>query len=75
MIIYPEINLFFKYRAEELNQQIEEYRGELADYNMVLDRLNTASSVTDMRNDCSNLKLQNDQETKSLDLLFIEKGK
>lgn len=42
---------------------------------MVLERLNTASSVSDIRNDCSNLKMHNDQETKSLDLLFIEKGK
>jgi intraflagellar transport protein 74 len=58
-----------------LTQQIEEARGELADYNMVLDRLNTASSISDLRNDFSNLKLHNDQETKSLDILFIEKGK
>lgn len=63
------------YRAEELNQQIEEYRGELADYNMVLERLNTASSSTELKNDFSDLKLKNEQETKSLDLLFIEKGK
>ncbi len=58
-----------------MTQQIEEARGELADYNMVLDRLNTASSISDLRNDFSNLKLHNDQETKSLDILFIEKGK
>ena len=58
-----------------MNQQIEESRGELADYNMVLERLNTASSISDLRNDNANLKLHNDQETKSLDLLFIEKGK
>jgi hypothetical protein len=58
-----------------LNQRIEESRGELADYNMVLDRLNTTSSVSELRNDYSNLKLHNDQETKSLDLIFIEKGK
>ncbi len=58
-----------------MTQQIEEARGELADYNMVLDRLNTASSISDLRNDFSNLKVHNDQETKSLDILFIEKGK
>lgn len=62
-------------KAEELNGQIEELRGELADYNMVLERLNTASSISDLRSDCSNLKLHNDQEQKSLDILFIEKGK
>jgi hypothetical protein len=42
---------------------------------MVLDRLNTASSISDLRADFNNLKLHNDQETKSLDILFIEKGK
>jgi len=62
-------------RAEELNQHIEEARGELADYNMVLERLNTASSLSDLRTDYNNLKLHNDQEMKSLDILFIEKGK
>lgn len=62
-------------RAEELNQAIEEARGELADYNMALDRINTASSLNDLRNDYSNLKIHNDQETKALDLVFIEKGK
>lgn len=62
-------------KAEELTQQIEEARGQLADYNMVLDRLNTASSISDLRADFNNLKLHNDQETKSLDILFIEKGK
>lgn len=61
-------------RAEELNQQIEELRGELADHNMVLDRLNT-SSLSDVRSDYTNLKLHNDQQTKALDMIFIEKGK
>ena len=65
----------FLKRAEELSQHIEEARGELADYNMVLERLNTASSIADLRSDYASLKAQNDQETKSLDLLFIEKGK
>lgn len=62
-------------RAEELNAQIEEARGELADYNMVLERLNTSSSVSDLRSDYTNLKLLNDRETQSLDAIFIEKGK
>ena len=78
-IILPLVEEFWKLnfnkRSEELNQQIEESRGELADYNMVLERLNTASSISDLRNDNANLKLHNDQETKSLDILFIEKGK
>ena len=43
-------------KAEELNQQIEESRGELADYNMVLERLNTSSSLSDLRTDYNNLK-------------------
>ena len=42
---------------------------------MVLERLNTSSSVSDLKNDYTNLKLHNDNETKSLDLIFIEKGK
>ncbi len=78
LIKYHRFKYFFIFyfrRAEELNQQIEESRGELADYNMVLERLNTASSLSDLRTDYNNLKLHNDQETKSLDILFIEKGK
>lgn len=62
-------------KAEELNTQIEESKGELSDYNMVLERLNTASSITDLKSDYQNLKYHNDQEQKSLDYLFVEKGK
>lgn len=62
-------------KAEELNTQIEESRGELADYNLVLERLNTASSISDLKSDYQNLKYHNDQEQKSLDYLFVEKGK
>ncbi len=42
---------------------------------MVLERLNTSSSVSDLRADYANLKQHNDRETKALDMLFIEKGK
>lgn len=62
-------------KAEELNLQIEESKGELADYNMVLERLNTASNLSDLKSDYQNLKYHNDQEQKSLDYLFVEKGK
>jgi hypothetical protein len=62
-------------KSEELNQQIEDLHGELADYNLVLDNMNTSSSIADIRADHANLKLHNDQETKVLDTLFIEKGK
>ncbi len=58
-----------------MNQQLEEARGELADYNMVVDRLNTASNASELRADYNNLKMRNDQEAKGLDILFIEKGK
>ncbi len=42
---------------------------------MVLERLNTSSSVSDLRTDYANLKQHNDRETKALDMIFIEKGK
>lgn len=42
---------------------------------MVLERLNTSSSVSDLRSDYSNLKQLNDRETQALDAIFIEKGK
>ncbi|KAI0209160.1 intraflagellar transport 74 [Lamellibrachia satsuma] len=65
--------LSYEKRAESLASEIRDLQGELADYNTLVDKLNTDESINDIRMDCSEMKVQNDRESKSLDTLFEAK--
>nr|XP_023400981.1 intraflagellar transport protein 74 homolog isoform X3 [Loxodonta africana] len=60
-------------RAETLAIEIKEFQGQLADYNMLVDKLNTNTEMEEVMNDYNMLKAQNDRETQSMDIIFTER--
>ncbi|XP_036187188.1 intraflagellar transport protein 74 homolog isoform X2 [Myotis myotis] len=60
-------------RAETLAVEIKEFQGQLADYNMLVDKLNTNTEMEEVMNDYNMLKAQNDRETQSMDIIFTER--
>ncbi|XP_054622276.1 intraflagellar transport protein 74 homolog isoform X2 [Dunckerocampus dactyliophorus] len=67
------VYLSYEKRAESLAAEIRDLQGQLADYNMLMDKLNTNSDMEEMINDYNGLKAQNDREAESIDSIFIER--
>ncbi|KAM6106205.1 LOW QUALITY PROTEIN: intraflagellar transport protein 74 homolog [Pterocles gutturalis] len=60
-------------RAEALAGEIKELQGQLADYNMVVDILNTNTDMAEVIRDYNMLKVQNDRDTQTVDKVFKER--
>nr|KAF6433608.1 intraflagellar transport 74 [Molossus molossus] len=67
------VYLSYEKRAETLAVEIKEFQGQLADYNMLVDKLNTNIEMEEVMNDYNMLKAQNDRETQSMDIIFTER--
>ncbi|XP_056155468.1 intraflagellar transport protein 74 homolog [Lampris incognitus] len=67
------VYLSYEKRAEGLAGEIRDLQGQLADYNMLVDKLNTNTEMEEVMNDFSILKAQNDRETESMDVIFTER--
>uniref|UniRef100_G1S2T2 Intraflagellar transport 74 n=1 Tax=Nomascus leucogenys TaxID=61853 RepID=G1S2T2_NOMLE len=67
------VYLSYEKRAETLAVEIKELQGQLADYNMVVDKLNTNTEMEEVMKDFNMLKAQNDRETQSIDVIFTER--
>ncbi|KAM9712522.1 intraflagellar transport protein 74 homolog isoform 1-T3 [Menidia menidia] len=67
------VYLSYEKRAESLAAEIKDMQGELADYNMLVDKLNTNTEMEEMINDYNMLKIQNDREAQSIDSIFTER--
>lgn len=67
------VYLSYEKRAETLAVEIKEFQGQLADYNMLVDKLNTNTEMEEVMNDYNMLKAQNDRETQSMDVIFTER--
>uniref|UniRef100_A0A8C5KZ81 Intraflagellar transport 74 n=1 Tax=Jaculus jaculus TaxID=51337 RepID=A0A8C5KZ81_JACJA len=67
------VYLSYEKRAETLALEIKELQGQLADYNMLVDKLNTNTEMEEVMNDYNMLKAQNDRETQSMDVIFTER--
>ncbi|KAM3834028.1 intraflagellar transport protein 74 homolog [Diretmus argenteus] len=67
------VYLSYEKRAEGLAGEIKELQGHLADYNMLVDKLNTNTEMEDVMNDFNVLKAQNDREAESIDVIFTER--
>ncbi|XP_014870040.1 intraflagellar transport protein 74 homolog isoform X1 [Poecilia latipinna] len=63
----------YEKRAESLAAEIKDLQGQLADYNMLVDKLNTNTEMEEMINDYNRLKAQNDIEARSIDSIFTER--
>uniref|UniRef100_A0AAR2K7I2 IF rod domain-containing protein n=1 Tax=Pygocentrus nattereri TaxID=42514 RepID=A0AAR2K7I2_PYGNA len=62
-----------KRSAEGLAGEIKDLQGQLADYNMLVDKLNTNTEMDEVMNDFNMLKAQNDREAQSMDVIFTER--
>ncbi|MEE6459055.1 hypothetical protein FKM82_000525 [Ascaphus truei] len=67
------VYLSYEKRAEALAVEIKEQQGQLADYNMLVDKLNTNTDMEEVLNDYNMLKSQNDREAQSIDVIFTER--
>ncbi|XP_029935461.1 intraflagellar transport protein 74 homolog isoform X2 [Myripristis murdjan] len=67
------VYLSYEKRAEGLAGEIKDLQGQLADYNMLVDKLNTSTEMEEMMNDYNILKAQNDREAQSIDVIFTER--
>ncbi|KAM9332141.1 intraflagellar transport protein 74 homolog isoform 1-T3 [Pholidichthys leucotaenia] len=66
------VYLSYEKRAEGLAAEIKDLQGQLADYNMLVDKLNTNTEMEEMISDYSTLKAQNDREAEGIDSIFTE---
>uniref|UniRef100_A0AAX7V1D1 Intraflagellar transport 74 homolog n=1 Tax=Astatotilapia calliptera TaxID=8154 RepID=A0AAX7V1D1_ASTCA len=67
------VYLSYEKRAEGLAAEIKDMQGQLADYNMLVDKLNTNTEMEEMINDYNILKAENDSEAESIDNIFTER--
>ncbi|XP_037312037.1 intraflagellar transport protein 74 homolog [Pungitius pungitius] len=67
------VYLSYEKRAEGLALEIKDLQGQLADYNMLVDKLNTNTEMEEMINDYNTLKAHNDGEAESIDSIFTER--
>ncbi|XP_074788658.1 intraflagellar transport protein 74 homolog [Athene noctua] len=67
------VYLSYEKRAEALAGEIKEFQGQLADYNMVVDILNTNMDMSEVIRDYNMLKVQNDRDAQSVDKIFTER--
>ncbi|XP_075941547.1 intraflagellar transport protein 74 homolog isoform X2 [Anarhichas minor] len=67
------VYLSYEKRAEGLAAEIKDLQGQLADYNMLVDKLNTNTEMEEMINDYNILKAHNDSEAESIDSIFTER--
>ncbi|KAG9281653.1 hypothetical protein AMEX_G200 [Astyanax mexicanus] len=67
------VYLSYEKRAEGLAGEIKDLQGQLADYNMLVDKLNTNTEMDEVMNDFNMLRAQNDREAQSMDVIFTER--
>ncbi|KAL0963217.1 hypothetical protein UPYG_G00351240 [Umbra pygmaea] len=67
------VYLSYEKRAEGLAGVLKDLQGQLADYNMLVDKLNTNTEMEEVMNDFNKLKAQNDREAQSMDVIFTER--
>uniref|UniRef100_A0A663EY07 Intraflagellar transport 74 n=1 Tax=Aquila chrysaetos chrysaetos TaxID=223781 RepID=A0A663EY07_AQUCH len=67
------VYLSYEKRAEALAGEIKEFQGQLADYNMIVDILNTNTDIAEVIRDYNMLKVQNDRDAQSVDKIFTER--
>ncbi|CAL8342996.1 unnamed protein product [Merluccius merluccius] len=67
------VYLSYEKRAEGLAGEIRDLQGQLADYNMLVDKLNTNTDMEEVMNDYNFLKVRNDKEAESMDIIFTER--
>ena len=62
-------------RLEDLNGEVRQLEGQLADYNLALDKLRTNTRPEDVKNTFHHVKNNNDKLKAELDDIFIQRKK
>ena len=62
-------------RLEELNNEVRQLEGQLADYNLALDKLRTNTRPEDVKNTYKHVKNNNEKLKVELDEIFIQRKK
>lgn len=65
--------LTYEKRAETQALELKDLQGQLADYNLLVDKLNTDVEMSDVQQEYRDLKVQNESETESIDRLFEQR--
>lgn len=65
-----KISLF---RADNLSDDLKELQGQLGDYNMLMDKINTNNDLDGVETQYQMLKSNNQRETHVLDDIFIQR--
>ncbi|NWZ84706.1 IFT74 protein, partial [Poecile atricapillus] len=65
--------LSYEKRAEALAGEIQDLQGQLADYNMVVDILNTRTDMAEVIRDYNMLKVKNDQDAQDIEKVFTKR--
>ncbi|XP_042305779.1 intraflagellar transport protein 74 homolog isoform X2 [Sceloporus undulatus] len=71
--IIRRILSIYHMKKESLASEIKEFQGQLADYNMLVDKLNTNTDMEEVMSDYNLLKAQNDHEAQGIDIIFTER--
>ncbi|NXK62946.1 IFT74 protein, partial [Sylvietta virens] len=67
------VYLSYEKRAEALAGEIKDFQGQLADYNMVVDILNTSTDMAEVISNYNMLKVQNDRDAQNIDEIFTKR--
>lgn len=60
-------------RYDELTKEVRNLEGQLADYNLALDKQRANTRPEDIRNIFEHIKIQNERQRNQLDEIFIER--
>ncbi|CAF92506.1 unnamed protein product, partial [Tetraodon nigroviridis] len=67
------VYLSYEKRAEGLAQEIKDLQGRLADYNMLVDKMNTNTETEEMINEYNIVKAKNDRESENIEKIFTDR--
>ncbi|XP_067002650.1 intraflagellar transport protein 74 homolog isoform X2 [Anabrus simplex] len=65
--------LVYDKRVKEMAAELTETQGQLADYNLVVDKLNTDTEKAEIDAECQELKNRNNEEASQIDQLFAQR--
>ncbi|XP_054713289.1 intraflagellar transport protein 74 homolog [Uloborus diversus] len=65
--------LTYEKQAEAQALELKGLQGQLADYNLLVDKINTDTEMSDVQQEYRDLKLQNEAEAESIDGLFEQR--
>lgn len=65
--------LSYEKKAEGLAKDLKELQGQLADYNVMNDKLTTHTAIEEVLMERDELKARNDREAATIDSLFVER--